>query len=63
MRLMALSVVVLAGAVVTAAATVAGNGDMMKVGMGMLVVTGGLFVIEWWPMPREVKGAARVEKS
>jgi hypothetical protein len=36
---------------------------MMKVGMGMLVVTGGLFVIEWWPMPREVKGAARVEKS
>lgn len=63
MRLIAISIVVCAGAAVTSVATLANNRDVQAFGVVMIGVSGVMFTIEWWPVAAVRKGAGSAEKA
>jgi hypothetical protein len=64
MRLIALSIVILAGAVMASAGVIADALPAMRqynsleiCGLALVAIASLLFIVEWWPVPSSVKSA------
>jgi hypothetical protein len=57
MRLIAISIVILAGAVLASAGVMANTVLATICGVGLMGIASLLFIVEWWPVPSSVKSA------
>jgi hypothetical protein len=57
MRLIAISIVILAGAVMASAGVIANTVPATIFGVALMGIASLLFIVEWWPVPSQARHA------